>query len=676
MTGSGRFGTTRHHALARLAATLVVVGSIVSGCLSLDEPSPTPPTVETPPPTMAPSESPRDPAALTVAVPTYPAQLLPPASDESSELLLSLLYDPLYRLDEQLVPRPKLAADLPRVSEDGLTWTIDLAPGDLRFSDGRPVTATDVVGSLKIARSPTCSLGRELCATALDVLESVEEVDDRQVQLTLTEPYAPFLAEVLAQLPILDDKALEAGASGIVRGASGTAASAPDKLVTDVYKAVGSDACLVAQPPTGCDLSDHTPDLERLLTRAGLDLPSRDAFTNDTGQVDEAAYANELLDRVASLGQVLSRSGTDRLAAALPLLDLSARPLGSGAYRISRLDPGVSVELEAVPDHLPAAATIPRVSLKVIADPAVAATRLLSGDVDWVLQTDQEQAATIDAAPGVRAGLRALPGQWTLLFNTRRGRLYADTSVRRAFAACVDRGALIAQVGSGEAIAATTPLAPDSWGMDPVPEAARDVDGANQLLDAAGWVRGSDGIRVREGTRLSSSIAVRASQASLLAFAHSVATELLDCGIELQVQELDLTGDSLFEQLRWPNDFDTLLTMRALGADPDADLQAFESSHATNADQEVDANPGGYRSSTADQLIRRARETADQARRTDLYGRLQGLLTRDVPAWPIWYDTEWSAISERVRGPAGPIDPSVPRFAWDIASWSLLDGTP
>ena len=158
--------------------------------------------------------------ALIVAVASYPGQLLPPATDEASALLLDLLYDPLYRLDEQLVPQPRLAAALPTVSEDGLTWTIDLAPGDLRFTDGDPVTAADVVTTLRIAHSSACSLGRELCATAQEYLDSVDAVDDHQVRIVLSEPYAPFLAEVLAQLPILDDMAVRAGAATLERGAS------------------------------------------------------------------------------------------------------------------------------------------------------------------------------------------------------------------------------------------------------------------------------------------------------------------------------------------------------------------------------------------------------------------------------------------------------------------------
>ncbi len=55
----------------RLLAGLVVIGSSLTGCLSLDEPSPSiGPTL--PPPSIAPSAPPRDQDALIVAVASYP----------------------------------------------------------------------------------------------------------------------------------------------------------------------------------------------------------------------------------------------------------------------------------------------------------------------------------------------------------------------------------------------------------------------------------------------------------------------------------------------------------------------------------------------------------------------------------------------------------------------------
>lgn len=74
------------------------------------------------------------------------------------------MYDPL--LTFRMVPGtaglevvPDLADAMPQISPDGLTWRMHLRPG-LRFSDGSPVRAEDVVASFRRiyrAGSPTAA---------------------------------------------------------------------------------------------------------------------------------------------------------------------------------------------------------------------------------------------------------------------------------------------------------------------------------------------------------------------------------------------------------------------------------------------------------------------------------------------------------------------------------------
>jgi len=401
-------------------------------------------------------------------------------------------------------------------------------------------------------------------------------------------------------------------------------------------------------------------------------LPRLTPYTDATGQVDRAAYANALLDRVAALGQVLTGTGRDRRAAALGLLDGFVPAFGAGPYRVTSVDPGKRMLLTPIPGQAEPPA-IERIVLEVVTDPSVAATRLQAGDVDWVPRIDQALADAVNGSGRpARAGVRPLDASWVVVFNTRRGHPYSNGDTRSAFAVFIDRGGITETVGGGEAIEADTPLAPGSWGMEAGQGDARDVAQANRLLDLAGWVVGPDGIRVRDARRLSSTIALRSSQVRLLAMMQATAEQLRDCGIELIVEDLDVTGDRLLEQLRWPNHFDTLLTLRSLGADPDTDLQAFESQHVTTADREVDSNPGGFRSNGVDRRVARARMTLDQERRTELYHQVQDLLTTEMPAWWVWYETGWSAVSDRVRGPDGePINTTQPRYEHDIRDWTL-----
>jgi ABC-type transport system substrate-binding protein len=586
--------------------------------------------------------------------------------------VVDLLYDTLYQLDGSLQPQPELAASLPEVSEDGLTWTITLAPGVRVFHDGSALSAADVAFSLGLARSPACSLGRAICDAVAATMESVTTVGADQLQLTLREPYAPFLSEVLAQLPILSEDAVRAGTSALLEATAGIPPNEPDSLVTRVTEATTSDSCLVEQPPPGCRLTDHIADLEALLRRVSVPLPSTAAFTDPTGAVDSEGYASELLDRVAALGLVLTSSPTERQAAAVALLDPLDQPLGSGPYRLASYRPMNVIDLEANSGHIGGSPGIPRILMRVMPDPSAAATALLAGDVDWLLQVGTDQRASLEKAAGFRVANRALPMERVIVFNVREGMVFDDHRTRQAFAACLDLAALARDATAGDAILATTPTAAGSWAMAEADPPERDADRARRLLDRAGWREGEDGIRQRGDQRLSVEVAVRPSRADLVAFTTGAATQLRDCGIELLVTDLDLTGDTLLAQLQWPNQFDTVLIARPLAVDPDQDMAAYEGAHATSADNPADANVGGFESQAADALIAAGREVVDPVVRQSRYAELQTVLAEEVPALPIWYEGAWSALGDRVRGrDGGTVDPGEPRFTWDIPEWTL-----
>jgi peptide/nickel transport system substrate-binding protein len=58
----------------------------------------------------------------------------------------ALVWDTLYGVDDKLEPKRQMVEG-EEVSSDGLTWTFKLRPG-LKFHDGEPVLAKDVVASL------------------------------------------------------------------------------------------------------------------------------------------------------------------------------------------------------------------------------------------------------------------------------------------------------------------------------------------------------------------------------------------------------------------------------------------------------------------------------------------------------------------------------------------------
>jgi peptide/nickel transport system substrate-binding protein len=59
----------------------------------------------------------------------------------------AMIYDTLFALDADMKPQPQMVGKH-GVSDDKLTYTFELRDG-LRFSDGSPVTADDVVASIR-----------------------------------------------------------------------------------------------------------------------------------------------------------------------------------------------------------------------------------------------------------------------------------------------------------------------------------------------------------------------------------------------------------------------------------------------------------------------------------------------------------------------------------------------
>lgn len=97
--------------------------------------------------------------------------------------------EPLYDLSADGTIVPRLAAELPRFSPDGLTVTILLRP-NVRFNDGTPMDAQAV--KITLDRHRTLQGSRR--ASELSAVTDVSVVDPRTVRLTLSRPLAPLLA--------------------------------------------------------------------------------------------------------------------------------------------------------------------------------------------------------------------------------------------------------------------------------------------------------------------------------------------------------------------------------------------------------------------------------------------------------------------------------------------------
>lgn len=150
--------------------------------------------------------------------------VLDPAAVDSvyDALPVAQIFDGLVELDPGLNIVPALA-DTWTISKDGRIYTLHLRDG-VRFHDGTPLTAGDVVFSLKRLLDPARER-KSIGASYLQVVDGAPEysakrsrelpgiaaVDARRVEIRLTRPYLSFL-EVLAMddLRIVPEKTLTA----------------------------------------------------------------------------------------------------------------------------------------------------------------------------------------------------------------------------------------------------------------------------------------------------------------------------------------------------------------------------------------------------------------------------------------------------------------------------------
>lgn len=123
--------------------------------------------------------------------------------DELSAMGIKLLFEGLIDYDTDLNLVPRIAEALPEIGEDGLTYTFRLR-GDVRFSNGRTVTAEDVRWSMEHMLHPDTGSPGAVFYRRIDGFDDyrdrgaphirgIEVVDERTVRFRLVEPDHTFL---------------------------------------------------------------------------------------------------------------------------------------------------------------------------------------------------------------------------------------------------------------------------------------------------------------------------------------------------------------------------------------------------------------------------------------------------------------------------------------------------
>ncbi|NNU81104.1 peptide ABC transporter substrate-binding protein [Halovulum dunhuangense] len=373
--------------------------------------------------------------------------------------------------------------------------------------------------------------------------------------------------------------------------------------------------------------------------------------------------------------------------------DANFMPIGTGPFRVVEFRPNDVISLEANPNFRdPAKPAFATVTFKGGGDAAAAGRAVLeTGEFDY--------AWNLQLAPEVIQGMVAAgKGEALSAFGTLVERIevnltdpspdlpegerstvkhphpiLSDLRVRKALSMAIDRNLLV-EIGYGQAGNPTCNLVPNPplYASPNTECLTQDIEGAKALLEEAGWVAGPDGVRTRDGMRLSllfqtSTNAVRQDFQALI---KQWWTEI---GVETELKNVDASvffgGDpgspDTFQKFyadveMYANNFD--------GIDPQAYLAAYQCGNEPKPESQWQGeNINRFCDPEYDALVDELARTGELERRGEIAIRLNEMLTKDT--YTIIPLVDRGRVSARSNTLGGVILNTWDSELWNIADW-------
>jgi peptide/nickel transport system substrate-binding protein len=369
-------------------------------------------------------------------------------------------------------------------------------------------------------------------------------------------------------------------------------------------------------------------------------------------------------------------------------------PIGTGPYVVKEFKANDVVVLEANPNYRePDKPAFGSVVFKGGGDAASAARSVLeTGEFDyaWNLQVEPEILAQMEAAG---------KGELVTSFGTSVERFMVnmtnpdpalgdkrstveggphpfltDPKVTKALSLAIDREILV-EAGYGAAGKVTCNVLPapevynstnNDWCK------TQDVEAANKLLDEAGWTMGSDGVREKDGVRLS--MLYQTSTNSVRQGSQALIKQMWQqIGVEAELRNIDASvffgGDQsspdTFQKFMadvemYTNNFD--------GTDPEKYMAEWLCSGIPGPKNNwLGGNIPRYCSAEYDALVAEMGKTAELDKRAELAIAMNDMLMNSGAVIPLIHRGDVSAISASLQG--------VKMNSWDSEMWNIADWT-
>ncbi|MGC3002699.1 ABC transporter substrate-binding protein [Streptomyces sp. G35A] len=340
----------------------------------------------------------------------------------------------------------------------------------------------------------------------------------------------------------------------------------------------------------------------------------------------------------------------------------NTKPVGTGPYVLADWSKGEKLTFKANPDYWGGAPKVKKVTMAIITDDDVRATRLRSGDLDGAV-LPPNLAATFDK-DGDRKTYRATTYDFRAVTLPTAHPVTGDTAIRRALDLAVDREAMVDKILDGAGRPAYGPLPlDDPWFAKGI-ERSRDLAGAGRVLDRAGWKPGKDGIRAKNGRPARFTLYYPAGDKVRQDHALAYASDAKKAGIDVRVESA--TWEVIEPRMR--ND----AVLAGFGSTGDPDFGLYTLLHSSLAGDGFN-NMARYDDPAVDEALDTGRRTRDAKARKAAYDDLQRALVKNPGYTFLTHIDHVYVLVDRWDGLTTQTEPHEHGFAsgpwWNVEDW-------
>jgi peptide/nickel transport system substrate-binding protein len=189
-----------------------------------------------------------------------------------------------------------------------------------------------------------------------------------------------------------------------------------------------------------------------------------------------------------------------------------------------------------------------------------------------------------------------------------------------------------------------------------------DLNKANQLLDQAGWVKGPDGIRAKDGKKLSFTLWTNAGNTQRGQYITVMQQMWKAIGVDATPKTEE--WNAYLTRINESHDFDIFLVGFSWGVDPDQTTMWSCDSYQGGFNSYKYCNP------QVDDLLAKGLSELDQNKRKAYYVQMQNILMEDMPALVMDFPKTTNALNKRVHN----MFPNAINLRWNAHTWWVADG--